>query len=59
MSDFENILTLCNIIEEQNHIIREQASLLAQLGAMCLEDEIAAINAEVDQLLGADEEKTT
>ena len=55
MSNLEIIETMGDIIEKQNHIIRQQASALAQLGAACMEDEIQAVNSLVTCFLGRQE----
>lgn len=55
MSNLEIIETMCNIVEKQNHIIRQQADILGQMGAVCLEEEIQEVNDLVDYFLGRQE----
>ena len=55
MSHLQIIQELSEIVEKQNHIIRAQAESLHQLGAICMEEETAAVNARYDRLLGHDE----
>ena len=52
MSHLQIIQELSDIVEKQNHIIRAQAESLHQLGAICMEEETAAVNARYDRLLG-------
>lgn len=52
MSNFQIIQALSEIVDKQNKIIRAQADSLHQLGALCMEEETAAVNAEYDRLLG-------
>lgn len=52
MSNLQIIQALSEIVDKQNKIIRAQAESLHQLGALCMEEETAAVNAEYDRLLG-------
>lgn len=52
MSNLQIIQALSEIVEKQNKIIRAQAESLHQLGAMCMEEETAEVNAAYDRLLG-------
>ena len=52
MSNLQIIQALSEIVDKQNKIIRAQADSLHQLGALCMEEETAAVNAEYDRLLG-------
>lgn len=52
MSHLQIIQELSEIVEKQNQIIRAQAESLHQLGAICMEEETAAVNARYDRLLG-------
>lgn len=52
MSNLQIIQALSEIVDKQNKIIRAQADGLHQLGALCMEEETAAVNAEYDRLLG-------
>lgn len=44
MNEAETIEALCDIVEQQNDLIRRQADALEQLGAACAEEEIREIN---------------
>lgn len=52
MSHLEIIQTLSEIVEKQNKIIRCQADALAQLGGVCMEEEIGEVNGLVNFYLG-------
>lgn len=41
MSNLQMIEKLCQLVELQNSIIQEQAGALAQMGAVCCEEERA------------------
>lgn len=51
MSNLQIIEALTGIVYKQNEIIHA----LAQVGAVCAEDQIASVNGQIDRLLGADE----
>lgn len=55
MSDLQVIEELCRICEALNHIVKVQASALAQLGAVVLEEERAAVARSLSDLIGSDE----
>jgi len=52
MSHLEIIQTLSEIVEKQNNIIRCQADALAQLGGVCMEEEIGEVNGLVNFYIG-------
>ncbi len=52
MSNLQIIQALSEIVEKQNLIIRQQADALAQLGAICAEEQIGEVNGLVSQYLG-------
>ncbi len=52
MNQIETIEGLCDIVEKQNRIIREQAEILEQMGAICMEEEIEEVNELVEYYLG-------
>lgn len=52
VSNLEIIETLSEIVAKQNIIIRRQAEALAQLGAVCMEEETDRVNALVEHYLG-------
>ena len=54
MSNLQIIEALTGIVYKQNEIIHAQAEALAQVGAVCAEDQIASVNGQIDRLLGAD-----
>ena len=49
MNSLKTIQALGEIIEKQNSIIQAQADSLAQMGAFCMEDQIAEVNALISQ----------
>lgn len=55
MSNLQIIQALSEIVEKQNSIIRKQAEALAQMGAVCLEEEIREVNGLVSHYLGLKE----
>nr|DAW20797.1 MAG TPA: hypothetical protein [Caudoviricetes sp.] len=55
MSNLQIIEALTDIVSKQSEIIRIQVDALAQVGAVCAEDQIASVNGQIDRLLGADE----
>lgn len=55
MSNLQIIEALTDIVSKQNEIIRTQAEALAQVGAVCAEEQIASVDGRIGQLLGADE----
>lgn len=55
MSNLQIIEAQHEIIEAQNRIIKAQAEALAQLNAVVMEEERAAVNARYKGLLGANE----
>ena len=55
MSNLQIIEALTDIVSKQSEIIRIQVDALAQVGAVCEEDQIASVNGQIDRLLGADE----
>lgn len=52
MSNLQIIGELTRIVEMQNRIIRRQADALAQLGAVCMEEEVEEVNGLVRHYLG-------
>ena len=55
MSNLQIIEAQHNIIAAQNEIIKAQAEALAQVGAMVMEEERAAIGEQLRSLLGSGE----
>lgn len=55
MSNLQIIEALTDIVSKQSEIIRIQVDALAQVGAVCAEDQIDSVNGQIDRLLGADE----
>lgn len=55
MSNLQIIEALTDIVSKQNEIIRIQADALAQVGAVCAEEQIVSVDSQIGQLLGADE----
>lgn len=55
MSNLQIIEALTDIVSKQNEIIHTQAEALAQVGAVCAEEQIANVDGQIGQLLGADE----
>lgn len=55
MSNLQLIEAFSQIIEAQARIILEQYKALKQLGAACMEEEIAAVRAAYTDALGANE----
>ena len=55
MSDLKIIESLCYVCDLQNKIIHAQSAQLAQLGAVCMTDEIAEADRRLRSLLGPDE----
>ena len=55
MSNLQIIEALTDIVSKQSEIIRIQADALAQVGAVCAEEQIVSVDSQIDQLLGADE----
>ena len=55
MSNLQIIEEFCRICEAQNHIIKEQASALAQMGAVVMEEERADVSRALTALIGHDE----
>lgn len=55
MSNLQIIEELCRICEAQNHIIKVQASALAQVGAVVMEEERADVSRALTALIGHDE----
>lgn len=53
MSNLQIIEALTDIVSKQNEIIRTQADALAQVGAVCAEEQIASVDSQIGQLLGA------
>lgn len=49
VNSLQTIQALGEIIEKQNHIIQAQAAALAQMGAFCMEAQIAEVNALISQ----------
>lgn len=55
MSNLQIIEALTDIVSRQSEIIRIQADALAQVGAVCAEEQIVSVDSQISQLLGADE----
>ena len=55
MSNLQIIEALTDIVSKQSEIIRIQADALAQVGAVCAEEQIVSVDCQIGQLLGADE----
>ena len=55
MSNLQIIESLTDIVSKQSEIIRIQADALAQVGAVCAEEQIVSVDSQIGQLLGADE----
>lgn len=55
MSNLQIIEALTDIVSKQSKIIRIQADDLAQVGAVCAEEQIVSVDSQIGQLLGADE----
>lgn len=55
MSNLQIIEALTDIVSKQGEIIRIQADALAQVGAVCAEEQIVSVDSQIGQLLGADE----
>lgn len=55
MSNLQIIEALTGIVYKQNEIIHAQADALAQVGAVCAEEQIVSVDSQIGQLLGADE----
>ena len=55
MSNLQIIEALTDIVSKQSEIIRIQAEALAQVGAVCAEEQIVSVDSQIGQLLGADE----
>lgn len=55
MSNLQIIEALTDIVSKQSEIIRIQADALAQVGAVCVEEQIVSVDSQIGQLLGADE----
>ena len=55
MSNLQIIEALTDIVSKQSEIIRIQADALAQVGAVCAEEQIVRVDSQIGQLLGADE----
>lgn len=55
MSNLQIIEALTGIVSKQSEIIRIQADALAQVGAVCAEEQIVSVDSQIGQLLGADE----
>lgn len=55
MSNLQIIEALTDIVSKQSEIIRIQADALAQVGAVCAEEQIVSVDSQICQLLGADE----
>lgn len=55
MSNLQIIEALTDIVSKQSEIIRIQADALAQVGAVCAEEQIVSVDGQIGQLLGADE----
>lgn len=53
MSHLQIIQALSEIVEKQSGIIRCQADALAQLGGVCMEEEIGEVNGLVKFYLGS------
>lgn len=57
MNDLNIIQTLSEIVEKQNIIIRRQAEAIAQLGGVCMEEEVKEVNSLVKDCLGIGEDE--
>lgn len=55
MSNLQIIEALTDIVSKQSEIIRIQADALAQVGAVCAEEQIVSVDSQIGQFLGADE----
>lgn len=55
MSNLQIIEALTDIVSKQSEIIRIQADALAQVGAVCAEEQNVSVDSQIGQLLGADE----
>lgn len=55
MSNLQIIQTLSEIVEKQNIIIRRQAEAIAQIGGVCMEEEVGEVNDLVKSYLGVEE----
>ena len=55
MSNLQIIEALTDIVSKQSEIIRILADALAQVGAVCAEEQIVSVDGQIGQLLGADE----
>jgi len=55
LSNLQIIEALTDIVSKQNEIIHTQVEALAQAGAVCAEEQIAAVDGQISGLLGADE----
>ena len=55
MSNLQIIEALTDIVSKQSEIIRIQADALAQVCAVCAEEQIVSVDSQIGQLLGADE----
>lgn len=55
MNNLQIIQALSEIVEKQNAIIRVQAEALAQVGAVCMEEQINEVNNLISQNLGQSE----
>lgn len=55
MSNLQIIEALTDIVSKQSEIIRIQADALAQVGAVCAEEQIVSVDSQIGRLLGADE----
>ncbi len=55
MSNLQIIEALTDIVSKQSEIIRIQADTLAQVGAVCAEEQIVSVDSRIGQLSGADE----
>lgn len=55
MSNLQLIEELCNICAALNHIVKVQADVLAQLGAVVMEEERAGVDRALTALIGHDE----
>lgn len=54
MNNLQIIEALTDIVSKQSEIIRIQADALAQVGAVCAEEQIVSVDSQIGQLLGAD-----
>lgn len=54
MSNLQIIEALTDIVSKQSEIIRIRGRL-AQVGAVCAEEQIVSVDSQIGQLLGADE----